>query len=94
MSKSHTWELVLRDADGRPVNGPGGQSVRLEGRLTPAPQPGHPLGMPFKAGLASNLFGIALPPDGRFQLVLTIDKSFVVIEDLATRPATPHLKAS
>ena len=94
MSKSHTWELVLRDADGRPVNGPGGQSVRLEGRLTPAPQPGHPLGMPFKAGLALNLFGIALPPDGRFQLVLTIDKSFVVIEDLATRPATPHLKAS
>jgi hypothetical protein len=94
--KKHTWELVLRDADGRPVNDPKGNPVRVAGGFLPQHPPADfPAGMPVKAGIAWNFAGLPLPPASRFQLVLVIDNSLTVVEDFSTRPAqTPQLKAS
>jgi hypothetical protein len=49
--------------------------------------------MPVKASLAFNFSGLQLQPGSRFQLVLTVDNSIVVIDDFCTRPAQ-QLKAS
>jgi hypothetical protein len=94
LAKPHSFELVLRDADGRPVTDPMGNAVRVNGGLHPQTAPAdYPIGMPVKAALAFNFAGLPLQPGSRFQLVLTVDNSIVVLEDFCTRPAQ-QLKAS
>ena len=39
MSKAHSFELVLRDADGRPVNDPSGTPVKMTGVAPLRPLP-------------------------------------------------------
>jgi hypothetical protein len=91
----HRFELTVRDADGHPVSDPAGHPVRMNGLIPPQAAPvGHPAGMAVKAAFAFNFAGLPLSADGRFQIVLTVDDSIIVVEDFGTRPAQPQLKAS
>jgi len=95
MVKPHSFELVLRDADGHLVNDPMGNPVRINGTAPPQTHPpDHPAGMPVKAALAFNLAGLPLQPSSRYQLVFTVDNASMVVEDFSTRAAPPQLKAS
>lgn len=95
LSKAHSFELMLRDADGRPVNDPNGNPVRLTGMAAPHATPAdHPIGMPMKVVQALNVVGLPLQPSTRYQVVLTVDNSMVVVEDFCTRAALQQLKAS
>ncbi len=91
----HRFELTLRDADGRPLNDPAGNPIKITGLAPPQPAPpGHPAGMAVKRQHGFNFAGLVLPAAGRFQVVLTVDDSLIVVEDFGTRPAQPQLKAS
>ena len=74
---------------------PAGNPVKVNGLIPPQAAPvGHPAGVAVKTAFGFNFAGLPLPAEGRFQVVLTVDDSIIVVEDFGTRPAQPQLKAS
>jgi hypothetical protein len=75
-NRNHSWELVLTDADGRPVEAPtpaGVQQVRVNGNFEVGRPPGVMEGTPLDGPLAINFGPIPLPPASRFMWRLWID---------------------
>lgn len=85
----HTAQIMLRDADGRPVTDPNGNPVRIDINTVAVQVPAdHPAGLPIVWNAAFNFAGLPLAPSARYQLVLTIDNAQMWVREFATR-ATP-----